>query len=106
MKELEDFDINDTLDYSQIYEAILEGFILFIILNITIHKKKYLSGTCSYLFLILYGLFRIFSEIFREPDPQIGYFLGFMSLGMILSIFMIFFGLIIYYFINKNDGIK
>ena len=62
-------------------------------INITIHKKKYLSGTCSYLFLILYGLFRIFSEIFREPDPQIGYFLGFMSLGMILSIFMIFFGL-------------
>ena len=91
---------------SQIYEAILEGLILFIILNIIIHKKKYLIGTCSYLFLILYGLFRIFSEIFREPDPQIGYFLGFISLGMILSIFMIFFGLIIYYYIKKNVEIK
>ena len=91
---------------SQIYEAILEGLILFIILNIIIHKKKYLSGTCSYLFLILYGLFRIFSEIFREPDPQIGYFLGFISLGMILSIFMIFFGLIIYYSIKKSDEIR
>ena len=91
---------------SQIYEAILEGLILFIILNIIIHKKKYLSGTCSYLFLILYGLFRIFSEIFREPDPQIGYFLGFISLGMILSFFMIIFGLIIFYSVKKNDEIK
>ena len=91
---------------SQIYEAILEGIILFIILNIIIHRKKYLSGTCSYLFLILYGVFRIFSEIFREPDPQIGYFLEFMSLGMILSFFMILFGFIIYYAIKKNDEIK
>jgi len=91
---------------SQVYEAVLEGLILFIILNIIIHKKKYISGTCSYLFLILYGLFRVFSEMFREPDPQIGYFLGFISLGMILSFFMIFFGLIIYYSIKKNDEIK
>ena len=91
---------------SQIYEAVLEGLILFIILNITIHKKKYISGTCSCLFLILYGLFRILSEIFREPDPQIGYFLGFISLGMILSFFMIFFGLIIYYYIKKRDEIR
>ena len=91
---------------SQIYEAILEGLILFMILNIIIRKKKYLSGTCSYLFLILYGLFRIFSEIFREPDPQIGYFLGFISLGMILSFFMIIFGLIIFYSVKKNDEIK
>ena len=91
---------------SQIYEAVLEGLILFIILNTIIHKKKYVSGTCSYLFLILYGLFRIFSEIFREPDPQIGYFLGFMSLGMILSFFMILFGLIIYYSIKKSDEIR
>ena len=91
---------------SQIYEAVLEGLILFIILNIIVHKKKYISGTCSYLFLILYGLFRIFSEIFREPDPQIGYFLGFISLGMILSFIMIFFGLIIYYSIKKSDEIR
>jgi len=91
---------------SQIYEAVLEGLILFIILNTIIHKKKYISGTCSYLFLILYGLFRTFSEIFREPDPQIGYFLGFISLGMILSFFMILFGLIIYYSIKKSDEIR
>ena len=91
---------------SQIYEAILEGLVLFIILNVIISKKNYLTGTCSYLFLIFYGIFRIFSEIFREPDPQIGYFLNFISLGMILSFLMIFFGFIMYYFIKKNEEIK
>ena len=91
---------------SQIYEAILEGLVLFIILNVIINKKNYLTGTCSYLFLILYGIFRIFSEIFREPDQQIGYFLSFISLGMILSFFMILFGFIMYYYIKKNEDIK
>ena len=91
---------------SQIYEAILEGLILFIILNIIINKKDYLIGTCSCLFLILYGVFRVFSEFFREPDAQIGYFFGFVSLGMILSLFMILSGFIIYNFIKKNDEIK
>ncbi len=91
---------------SQIYEAILEGLILFIILNVVMNKKNYLIGTCSYLFLVLYGIFRIFSEIFREPDPQIGYIFNFISLGMILSFFMILIGFIIYYSIKKNDYIK
>ena len=88
---------------SQIYEAILEGLILFLILNIIISKKNYQTGTCSYLFLILYGIFRIISELFREPDPQIGNFFGFLSLGMILSLFMILFGFIIYNFTKKNE---
>ena len=88
---------------SQIYEAIFEGVILFMILNSIINKKNYLPGTCSCLFLIFYGAFRIFSEFFREPDAQIGYLFGFISMGMILSLFMITFGLVIYYFIKKNE---
>ena len=56
----------------------LEGIILFLILNILIFKRKYKVGTSSYLFLIYYGIFRIISEIFREPDAQIGYFLVFL----------------------------
>jgi len=59
---------------SQLYEAFLEGVILFIVLNSFIFKKNYKVGTCSYLFLIYYGFFRIVSELFREPDSQIGYF--------------------------------
>ena len=49
---------------SQLYEAFLEGIILFFILNIFIFKKNYKTGTCSYLFLINYGIFRVFSEFF------------------------------------------
>ena len=88
---------------SQLYEAILEGVVLFFILNIFIFKKNYRTGTCSFLFLVFYGIFRIFSEIFREPDPQLGYFLDFFSMGTILSFLMILFGMIIFIFIRKNE---
>ena len=89
---------------SQIYEANFEGLILFIILNIIINKKNYLTGTCSYLFLIFYGIFRIFSELFREPDIQIGYIFNFITMGMILSLFMILSGIALYKFTKKNEN--
>ncbi len=82
---------------SQLYEAFLEGIILFIIMNMLIFKKDYIIGTCSYMFLILYGCFRIFSEFFREPDIQIGYVLNLLSMGSLLSILMIFSGIIIFF---------
>ena len=88
---------------SQLYEALLEGVILFFILNIFIFKKNYRTGTCSFLFLVFYGFFRIFSEIFREPDPQLGYFLDLFSMGTILSFLMILSGMIIFIFIRKNE---
>ena len=46
-------------------------------------------------------IFRIFSEIFREPDAQIGYLFGSISMGMLLSVFMIIAGTIIYF--KKNE---
>ena len=66
-------------------------------------KEQYKTGQCSLLFLIFYGFFRIFSEFFREPDLQIGYLIGQISLGMVLSLFMIFIGTIAYYriFLSK-----
>jgi len=88
---------------SQLYEAFLEGVILFFILNTLIFKKNYKTGTCSFLFLIFYGLFRIFSELFREPDYQIGYFFNLFSMGTILSSLMILFGVVIYLFTRKNE---
>tara|TARA_Y100001958_G_C21214079_1_gene539574 strand:- start:217 stop:1008 length:792 start_codon:yes stop_codon:yes gene_type:complete len=89
---------------SQIYEAMLEGLLLFIILNIIIFKKNYKIGTCSYLFLIFYGIFRIFSEFFREPDIQVGYLFNMISMGMLLSFLMIFAGILIKIFLKKNDN--
>jgi phosphatidylglycerol:prolipoprotein diacylglycerol transferase len=88
---------------SQLYEAFLEGIVLVIVLNIFILKKNYKTGTCSFMFLILYGFFRIFAELFREPDTQIGYFFNFFSMGTILSFLMIVMGVIIFIFIRKNE---
>jgi len=88
---------------SQLYEAILEGVILFLILNILIFKKKYKVGSSSYLFLIFYGIFRILSEIFREPDAHIGYLFGVFSMGTLLSFFMILSGFVIYSILKKNE---
>ena len=56
------------------------------------------------MFLIIYGLFRIFAETFREPDIHIGYIFGNISMGMILSVIMIMTGFIIY--LTKKDETK
>ena len=79
---------------SQIYEAFLEGIILFLILNIALLKKNLKRGYISFLFLSLYGIFRIISEQFREPDDQIGYLFGNISIGSLLSILMIIFSIL------------
>ncbi len=81
---------------SQLYEALLEGIILFILMNMIYFKKNYKIGTCSYMFLIYYGILRIFSEFFREPDAHIGYLFGSVSIGIFLSSFMILIGSILY----------
>ena len=52
---------------SQIYEALLEGLLLFLIINL-IFKYKKIKGYVSAIFLILYSLFRIFAEQFRLPE--------------------------------------
>ena len=77
---------------SQIYEALLEGVLLFLILNVLIFFKRSYPGLISSLFLIFYGFFRIICEQFREPDSHIGYILNYFTLGSILSIAMVLFG--------------
>lgn len=77
---------------SQLYELILEGIVLFIILNVFIRKSRPM-GAVSGLFLIGYGAFRIIVEFFRQPDQQLGLFSG-ISMGQILSVPMIIAGLI------------
>ncbi|AIN47465.1 prolipoprotein diacylglyceryl transferase [Candidatus Palibaumannia cicadellinicola] len=79
---------------SQLYEMILEGLVLFIIMNLFIYKQRPI-GSVSGLFLICYGVFRIIVEFFREPDIQLGLLNGIMSMGQILSVPMILAGTII-----------
>ena len=88
---------------SQLYEAFLEGIILFTILNLFIFNRNYVIGLNSSLFLIFYGFFRIFSELFREPDIQVGYLFNLFSMGTVLSFLMILCGLILFTFVKKNE---
>jgi len=92
---------------SQIYEALLEGVILFLIINYLAIKKEFLfkSGQISGLFLIFYSIFRIISEIFREPDLHLGYFFNYLSMGTILSILTLLAGCVII-FIKKNEQLN
>ena len=79
---------------SQLYEALLEGIMLFVILNL-IFKFKKIKGYISAYFLILYSLFRIVSEQFRLPDEHLGYVLGNLSMGSVLSIIILLIGIFI-----------
>ncbi len=73
---------------SQIYEAALEGLLLFIAVRIATHRFGALKypGRASGVFALGYGLSRIVSEAFREPDAHLGYFAGGLTMGMILSV--------------------
>ena len=90
---------------SQIYEAILEGAVLFILINFLALKKKLLfnKGYISSFFLIAYSILRIFSENFREPDQHIGYFYSYFSMGTLLSILTLIAGFLIIFFLKKNE---
>ena len=90
---------------SQLYEAFLEGLILFILINTVALKQKYKIGQSSSLFLIFYGIFRIVAEQFREPDSQLGYVLGNLSMGTILSFIMVISGFIILIILRKKNEI-
>ena len=97
---------NFTRHPSQLYEAILEGLILFLIL-LYFRKKNFLKkpGLVSALFLILYSVFRFIVEFFRVPDEQLGYLILNLSMGQIISIIFILFGIILFYFKNENKQI-
>ncbi|NBM02631.1 prolipoprotein diacylglyceryl transferase [Proteus sp. G2671] len=86
---------------SQLYEMLLEGVVLFIILNIFVRKSRPV-GSVSGLFLIGYGAFRIIVEFFRQPDAQLGLFGG-VSMGQILSIPMILLGIIFMVWAYRQD---
>jgi phosphatidylglycerol:prolipoprotein diacylglycerol transferase len=80
---------------SQLYEAMLEGLLLFLLGRIATHRYGALAspGRVAGLFALTYGLLRIFVEFFREPDVHIGLMAGFLSRGMLLSLPMILIGI-------------
>ena len=79
---------------SQLYEATLEGLVLLILLGLMVRlgalkRPGLITGT----FAICYGVVRIFCEFFREPDAQLGFLWGGLTMGMLLSIPLILAGL-------------
>ena len=80
---------------SMLYEALLEGVILFVILFI-INQKKVFAGIISGYFLLFYGIFRFFVEFVRLPDAHIGYiYYDWVTMGQLLTIPMLVIGLIL-----------
>ena len=88
---------------SQLYEAIWEGLILFLIL-LYFRNKNFLNkpGLISGLFLIFYSIFRFFVEFLRVPDQQLGYLLLNLTMGQIISIIFILIGTVLVIFKNEN----
>ncbi len=80
---------------SQLYEALLEGVVIFLVLFVLSRRKPTLpQGTFSGVFLLLYGVFRALIEFVRVPDAQLGYLFGnFLTMGQILSLPLIIAGI-------------
>lgn len=77
---------------SQLYELGLEGIALFLILWF-FTRRPHPNGAAFGLFLACYGCFRFFIEFFRNPDAQLGFVLGHLSMGQLLSVPMVLIGI-------------
>jgi phosphatidylglycerol:prolipoprotein diacylglycerol transferase len=73
---------------SQLYEAVLEGLVIFVVL-FWLSRRKRPDGFYIGMLMVLYGVFRTFVEFFREPDEQLGFVLGPLTMGQLLTIPMI-----------------
>ncbi|MGB6539066.1 MAG: prolipoprotein diacylglyceryl transferase [Xanthobacteraceae bacterium] len=72
---------------SQLYEAALEGIVLFVVLNVLVRLGALKRpGLVTGSFALGYGIARITCEFFREPDPQLGFLWGGLTMGMLLCI--------------------
>jgi phosphatidylglycerol:prolipoprotein diacylglycerol transferase len=81
---------------SQLYEAALEGIVLFIVLAVIMRLGALKRpGTVLGSFCLGYGLARIFCEFFREPDVQLGFLWGPLTMGMLLSVPLVIVGVVL-----------
>ncbi len=83
---------------TQLYEAIFEGILLFLILLFFRKKETFKrSGILSSLFLVFYSVFRFIIEYFRVPDEQIGYLISNITMGQLISFVFFTIGLILFF---------
>jgi len=88
---------------SQLYEAVLEGLVIFVIL-FTYRKIKKFNGELIALYAMLYTSARFICEFFREPDFGIGFVFLDFSMGQVLSFFMFLSGVFAYITLKKNTN--
>lgn len=86
---------------SQLYEALLEGLLLFLVL-LYLHRRQSVVGVVTFGFVAGYGMARLIVEFYREPDDHIGFFLGEVTMGQLLSLPMIVVGLVGIYLVRKR----
>ena len=87
---------------SMLYEAFLEGIIIFYVLK-TLSNLNLNNGTLSSIFLVLYAIFRFIVEFIRVPDSHIGYiWSNWLTMGQLLSIPMLLIGTILFYFSHRG----
>ena len=86
---------------SQLYELLLEGVVLFIVLRL-LRRRGWPAGTLTAFFLVLYGVFRILVEFFREPDVQLGFVVGPFTMGQLLSSVMVVVGGIAFVLLKRR----
>lgn len=93
---------------SQLYEAFLEGIVLFVLLAVLAQKQKVreMPGVLTGIFLIGYGLCRIAVEFVREPDEQLGFIMPYISMGQVLSVPMIVLGACVILYAFKHRKIS
>jgi len=87
---------------SQLYEAVLEGLFLFLLLIYFRNKFSNKPGKISGLFLIIYSIFRFIVEFYRVPDEQLGYIFLNFTMGQVVSLIFILTGIFLIYFKNET----
>ncbi len=86
---------------TQIYEALAEGVVLFIIMW-SLRKKQFKDGMMIAFFLLFYGILRFIIEFFKEPDPQIGFIFHYFTMGQILCMAMVPASILLMLYINRR----
>lgn len=88
---------------SQLYEALLEGAVLFAVLW-ALSRKRRPSGTLVGVLLVGYGCIRFAVEFVRQPDPQLGFVLGPLTMGQLLSLPLVVFGIALLVRASRRSG--
>ncbi len=90
---------------TQLYESLAEGVLLFAIMWY-LRKKPFKDGMMVAFFLLFYGIIRFIIEFFKEPDPQLGFLLGYFTMGQILCMAMIVASAFLMLFLNRKTAAR